>query len=162
MSTEGLILTVAGGLAALAACPLCLILWRIARLRRSIAAAAAWPSVEGKVIAASLRESQRYVPSSGNINYYLADIAYEYTVEGRVIRSARYSLGGPRQFHRRSRAQRLLARFPVGTEVSVHYDPAHPDAGVLERRMPEITTLWAMFGFLLAFSSFFIGLLFIA
>ena len=117
-----------------------LILWRIGRLKRAVAAARAWPTVPGRVVGGRIE-----VRSMSRGVSYGAIIEYEYQVAGGRHRSNRYSLSGPHYVSFKRRAQRLLSRFPAGTAVTVSYDPAEPHNGVIALQAPQIVMLRVIF-----------------
>lgn len=96
-----------------------------------------WPSTAGQVVDARVVEG-----ASGHddmsTNYVLL-VEYEYAVGGVTYRS-RQTAFGPRQAHRRyHQAQAQAGRYPVGTPVTVFYNPDNPQEAVLERRAPATT-----------------------
>lgn len=157
MNSDTVMLLVLAGLALLAAGALGLIQWRIARLKRAVAAAGAWPTVPGRVVAGRIDERSISLPRGGRGVSYAAVIEYEYEAAGRRHRSARYSLSGPAYYSFARRAKRLLARFPAGTAVTVSYDPAEPHAGVIALAAPAITTFRIVFWFCLALFAWLFG-----
>lgn len=65
-------------------------------------------------------------------------LAYEYAAGGRIYRAGRVA------FYRRctgSCAQELAARYPVGSQVQVYYDPAEPGEAVIDN---TFRTLWLL------------------
>lgn len=85
-----------------------------------------WPITAGIVIAAEIDMSAgRYSA------HYQPHVTYVYTVNGEsyaghVPRAGGYSFGSE------TVADYLLAQYPVGSTVSVHYDPDEPSRAVLE------------------------------
>ena len=157
MSGNTILLIVLGGCALLAAGALGLIQWRIGRLKRAVAAARAWPTVPGRVIAGRIDARSISLPRGGRAVSYGAVIEYEYEAAGRRHRSARYSLSGPAYYSFERRAKRLLARFPTGTAVTVSYDPTSPQAGVIALDAPAIVTFRIVFWFCLALFAWLFG-----
>lgn len=157
MSANTIILLVLGGCALVAAGALGLIQWRIGRLKRAVAAARAWPTVPGRVVAGRIDQRSISMPRGGRAVSYGAVIEYEYEAAGRRHRSARYSLSGPAYYSFERRAKRLLARFPAGTAVTVSYDPMAPQAGVIALEAPAIVTFRIVFWFCLALFAWLFG-----
>jgi len=60
-------------------------------------------------------------------------IAYEYSVDGKRYQSERISLA---EIIPESDIEPLLARYPLGAQVTVYYNPADPRQSVLERALP--------------------------
>lgn len=96
----------------------------------------AWPSVRGRVTGSALVTD--HTPMEDGSPAYYPRIDYQYVVAGLEYRGQRRSLinvgGGGLT---RGVAQRVLARYPVGSEVAVFYDPQHPSEAILERPDPE-------------------------
>ena len=63
-----------------------------------------------------------------------ADIVYEYSVAGRKLRNNRVSIG---EDLGNFEVAETIAKYPVGTVVTVYYNPLHPDEAVLERDLPK-------------------------
>lgn len=63
-----------------------------------------------------------------------AEVRFEFESEGKKYRGERVSLGeDPGNYE----VDERLARYPVGKEVTVYYDPARPASAVLERDAPR-------------------------
>ncbi|MBR0830488.1 DUF3592 domain-containing protein [Bradyrhizobium manausense] len=109
--------------------------------------ASRWPKTMGKVVtsAAELREV-RVSDSDREDGYRLesrnfANVTYEYTVFGRKLRCNRVSIG---EDLGNFQVAETLKKYPVGSVVTVYYNPRHPDRAVLERDMPK--GLWGCLG----------------
>lgn len=142
MSTNTLVLIVLVAAALILAICFGAILWRIGRLRRSVAAARSWPRTPGRIVAGAIREFRITLPRGGTVIRFGAILSYEYTVSGRGYRSDRFNVDGPQYFSSHRRAEATLARFPAGTTVTVFHDPAQPDNAVLAHQAPSIGMLW--------------------
>jgi hypothetical protein len=96
-----------------------------------IKATSAWPSVDGVVVASGtivhvhtdsehrLDETRMHEPT----------VRYEYEVDGRKYSGDRITLA--RVARTGDFAAAMLARYPVGEGVRVHYDPKDPKSAVL-------------------------------
>jgi hypothetical protein len=102
-----------------------------------------WPSVAGKVVRAGIRPLETIREKKQKVVLFVPDVAYSYTVNGRehIAATIRPDLQGePTTFS----AERLLERYPLGTNVAVYYNPANPADAVLEPgRNPQTTSLLA-------------------
>ena len=156
MSGTTVMVLVLGGCGFLLLACLGLIQWRIGRMQRTVSRARNWPTVPGRIVSGSIAMRSISLPR-GRSYTYGANIGYEYEVGGRRYRSDRYSLSGQHQFSFEGRAKRLLAKFPVGTPVTVSYDPAKPEAGVISLSAPAIFVLRFVFWFVLALATWLIG-----
>ena len=100
--------------------------------------ASRWPSVEGKVIANGV-ESIQNRPRDPHYDFGDTEILneprveYEYHVDGKRFRSKRITIG---EKTTGEELEQILARYPLGTKVTVYYDPAKPNNAVLERELP--------------------------
>jgi hypothetical protein len=107
----------------------------ISELRKS-KASAAWPTTQGRIVDAKVVEHvETRTDDDGDEStstVYRPDIRYSYRVDGADHTAdtwkgrVRYSTGSPKY------AEGVVARYPVGQTVTVHYDPADPGMGVLE------------------------------
>lgn len=142
MDGKSFMIGITAGLGLLLAATFGLVLWKIRKLRRAVAAAKSWPSTRGRVVEGSIRERTIPLPRGGRAVEYHAILVYEYGVAGGAYRSDRFNVDGPQVFSFRRRAERHLARWPAGAEVTVYYDPARPDRATLSRRAQGIASLW--------------------
>ena len=92
-----------------------------------------------------VRESQGWTQTTGTVTKadlvhetgtdssgYSIAVSYEYLVDG--VRLAGNRIGfRQRSYLRKQRAETELARYPVGSDVEVFYDPANPGDAVLAR-----------------------------
>jgi len=77
---------------------------------------------------------------------YLPNLEYDYTVAGREHRGDCY------EFIERGRGNRLeiesiIDRYPVGSELTVHYDPDDPGSSVIKRGEPAAMGIPFFLGF---------------
>ncbi len=92
-----------------------------------------WPTTLGTVVASELNYSvSRGRPSSTPRYAHLAEVTYTYTVNGVTFQATdQYHLPNDSDANEQ-RARDYLARFPVGTEVSVAYQPANPALATID------------------------------
>lgn len=115
-------------LAGVGACLLVAVGWLLLQARRSVA----WPSTTGRVV-----EAKREETASGSRDHggrWRLALTYEYTVNGQRHEGHRVAFGD-RIFPGRSRqaeVDELVARYPRGQEVTVHYDPRDPSRCALQ------------------------------
>ena len=94
------------------------------------------PTTLGTVVA-SKRVWHVTTPSNGK-GYPEAQILYEYSVNDRPYTSDRYDIHGPyndEPFGRETPVSEVLAQYPVGTKVTVHYWSDDPAFSVLHPTM---------------------------
>lgn len=114
----------------------CVLLFAVALVVKlvEVRRAARWPSTFGKVIRSQSRFEMKSPPGGGMpSNRRVADVAYEFTVNGTTHRGSRITLA---EIVDENEVAPILARYPAGTVVKVHYDPADPSNSVLERDAP--------------------------
>lgn len=90
-----------------------------------------WPCVTGTV--STSRVEEYYDPSGddGNRTKYRPNISYDFLVGDREYRGYRVD-AAPKGAGWRSHAESMVERYPVGKQVTVHYDPANPRECILE------------------------------
>src|SRR5438445_10216750 len=120
--------------------PLGLLLGAAVYKTLQVRAAREWPSTAGKVVVSKTEVRKVEVIDSDREEgrrfeeRNFADIVYEYSVAGRKLRNNRVSIGEDRG---NFEVAETIAKYPVGTVVTVYYNPLHPDQAVLERDLPK-------------------------
>lgn len=123
---------------ALAALGIFLIVYSV-RSQKKAEASQAWPSAVGQVTAAEVKQSVS-TDDDGNTSYaYYPSVTYEYQVADQVYTGKRIAFGGIVASGSSAKAAAELARFPVGGQVTVYYDPGKPGEAVLERKAGGFT-----------------------
>ena len=127
--------------------PLALVLFAAAYKTLQVRAAREWPSTPGKVfISNSEVRDVRVLDDSREDNHRIeqrnfANIVYQYSVAGKQLRNNRVSIGDDRG---NFEVAETIAKYPVGMDVTVFYNPLHPNEAVLERDLPK--GLWGCLG----------------
>jgi len=127
--------------------PLGLLLGAAVYKTLQVRAAREWPSTAGKVVVSKTEVRKVEVIDSDREEgrrfeeRNFADIVYEYSVAGRKLRNNRVSIGEDRG---NFQVAETIAKYPVGTVVTVYYNPLHPDQAVLERDLPK--GMWGCLG----------------
>jgi hypothetical protein len=85
-----------------------------------------WSPVTGRVL------TSKVVRKSGTNRYTSPAVTYEYEAAGKAYRGETILPGWIKNSGPRS-AQRIVARYPKGAQVTVYYDPADPAKACLER-----------------------------
>ncbi len=96
-------------------------------IRDKAAASTAWPTADGRITRSELER----VREEGR-TMYSVDVAYDYAVAGEAFSGERVWFGDDFRSSSITTWRRLVDRYPVGTAVQVHYDPADPGDSVLE------------------------------
>lgn len=113
---------------------------------------ASWPTTQGEVVFAQI-ESHMSTDSDGDSSMtYGAKIVYNYQVGGQQFTGDRHRFSQASTSSAR-RAQETVNRYPVGSMVTVYYDPNNPQLSVLEPGtgaggiiVPVITLAMLIFG----------------
>jgi len=120
--------------------PLALILFAAVYKSLQVRAAAEWPSTPGRVVTSNSQvRNVRILDDQREDDYRLeprnfANIVYEYIARGQKLSNNRVSIGEDRG---NFEVAETIARYPVGTVVTVFYNPLHPQEAVLERDTPK-------------------------
>lgn len=106
-------------------------------MRKRMATVSQWPSTMGSVIMS--RIEQRSSSEGGYTNY--PAVQYSYQVGGQAYQSYKLApgpeVGG-------TGAGKVVARYPVGAQVMVFYNPQNPSDAVLETKSPAQWLMWLM------------------
>jgi hypothetical protein len=110
--------------------------------RRKVAQASTWPSTMGTVTLSTIQ--RRRNSKGGSTSYPI--VHYAYQVMGQPYQRDKVmpgpDVGG-------SGAHKVVARYPIGAQVMVYYNPDKPSEALLERSMPgHILWFWIMLGIL--------------
>lgn len=97
--------------------------------------ASGWPSVQGKVIDARLEE-QKSTDLDDNLSiHYRPVVTYQYEIGGQTYASNRTGVI-PMNYDQKT-AQKKLDAFPMGSALTVFYNPENPEEALLN---PSKTT----------------------
>jgi hypothetical protein len=108
-----------------------------------------WPAVPGTVVRSSVQEERSTTRSGPPTVTHRPVVVYRYEVngtphEGQRIAFGEYATGDPAD------AAQVIARYPAGGQVSVHYRPDDPGQAVLEPGGAGLPWLLAGIGVLFA------------
>jgi hypothetical protein len=87
-----------------------------------------WPRTTGTIIASEVERSRDV---EGGVSYR-AHVTYRYVVDGRELEASRIRFGDRLEVSWSAPAAGTVGRYPVGTAVSVRYNPHDPKDAVLE------------------------------
>ncbi len=92
-----------------------------------------WPSIQGEIVSATIRERVSTATRGTPATYYQPKIEYAYTVKGKHLTASRIAFGGEGiTFSSHEEADVVTYKYPPGERVQVYYNPAHPATAVLE------------------------------
>ena len=107
------------------------VFWQITGLRSS----STWIPVNGKIIHSELKVSHSVKLYRGQIDagvtYYMTDIEYTYVVDGKTYVGKKLMANEVGNFRNQADALDVLKQYPLNKEVTVYYDPNHPDQACL-------------------------------
>ena len=113
---------------------------------REVRRARNWMAVDGKVVISRVGTKELkpdevgYNSSDSNVRNY-PHVEYEYMVDGKKLRASQIALG---EIASPDELEATLARYPVGTAVTVYCNPANPKEACLDREFPDF--LWKGLG----------------
>lgn len=88
-----------------------------------------WPIARGRVMSSAV---QTWIVQSADAGpaHYTPEVAYTYSIGDRTYTGHRVAFRDPRTWQ--STAEEIIAKYAVGQEVDVRYDPLEPERCVLE------------------------------
>lgn len=101
--------------------------WLGKPIRDEAVASTSWPATEGRIIRSRLEESRN--DGKTQLSH---DIGYEYALDGKTLTGSRVWIGDGYSASPGNEFRAAVARYPVGKQVQVHYDPTAPADSVLE------------------------------
>ena len=119
-------------------------LWRGITTVRNASISQNWPAVLGTITV-----SQVAISTDDDGTTYSADVQYKYVVNDRWYTAVTVNFGEYGSSSR-SRVDKIVARYPPGSQVTGYYNPDDPNTAVLE---PGLS--WgSYFGFLMSLAFF--------
>ena len=102
--------------------------------RKKAEASQGWPSTAGQISESRVAHSTHTDTEGDSTDSYTPYIEYTYQVAGQDYTGRDLTFGFTQGYGNASKAQAILAKYPVGAQVNVYYDPAEPQKAVLERQ----------------------------
>jgi len=93
-----------------------------------------WPATTGKITNAQVEYSSSIDTEGDSRDSYSPRVSYEYQALGQTYTGTKISFGFSKSYGSRRQAEDELARYPLGSQVTVYYDPSNPAEAVLERK----------------------------
>ncbi len=100
--------------------------------KRRAAASLQWPTASGQIISSVIHTSTSTDSDGASSTTYEPKVEYTYTIMGSPISGRRIAFGAMGSDY--ASAQKVLAAYPVGTAVTVYYNPEKPADSVLENK----------------------------
>ncbi len=127
--------------------------------RRQVAEAAGWPQTSGRIVASIVEHYRQRVGGARTgtlVTFYEPVIECSYRVADRDYHSTQLSFGG-KAAGSQELAEARAARYPLGGQVVVHYDPKNPANAVLDLKVAYGVPLLAAAIVFLGLAFFFSG-----
>lgn len=100
-----------------------------------------WPTTTGEVISSAVE-----VNSDSDGDTYRAAVIYTYIAADKNRQSSQVFIGDDIYTSARRIVDQTVARYPVGSRVTVYYNPEDPDVAVLETGVRLNSTLFLLMG----------------
>lgn len=108
--------------------------------------ASGWPTADGSITHSNMKSKESYrARFKTKSSTHDVHLRYRYEVDGKEYTGRRITFG---QIDRSSLsdAKGYLAKYPVGRNVQIHYDPDNPGDSVLESSAPGMTWMGILLG----------------
>ena len=93
-----------------------------------------WPSVKGRVLSSEIVESSGLTPDGVPFSSFKPVIRFQYTINAVDFMSIHIGQAVLQANH--PSLLQLSERYPVGTTVTVHFDPLNPNEAILALQVP--------------------------
>jgi hypothetical protein len=110
------------------------LIYRSVQSRKKAEASQGWPSTAGQINESRVSHSTHTDTDGDSRDSYTPYVEYTYQVAGQSYNGRDLTFGFTQGYGNASKAQAMLAKYPVGAQVNVYYDPADPQKAVLERQ----------------------------
>jgi hypothetical protein len=110
------------------------LIYQSIRSRQKAEASQGWPATSGQITDAGVGHHTSTDSDGDRSDHYTPKVSYTYPVSGQTYEGSKIGFGMQQSFGNPGKAQAALARFPVGAQVPVYYDPNNPAEAVLERK----------------------------
>ena len=105
--------------------------------RQKAQASQSWPTAAAKVLASEVKQHVSPDSDQQTQSSYEPVVEYSYSVGQQTYTSRRIAYGA--NSFGLGQAQTMIARYPVGSAVTAHYNPANPAEAVLETKAAGAT-----------------------
>lgn len=115
-----------------------------------------WPQTEGTIISTQVKSSRVRVRRGSSSGYrmttrYEPQVIYRYLAHGNRYESKRLHFGDTVGYSGPGPAEKILTRYPVGTSITVYYNPDNPAEATLSPKTGWATTVYWLIAILLFF-----------
>jgi hypothetical protein len=115
------------------------LIYQTIRSRQKAEASQDWPATAGQITEARVSRHTSTDSDGDTSEHYSPIVRFRYQVASQEYEGSKIAFGFQQSFGSHAKAQSALARFPVGAQVSVYYDPSNPSDAVLERKAGSST-----------------------
>jgi hypothetical protein len=123
----------AGGLG----CVLIILSWQ--RKRKEIITGS-WLPTQGVILSSEVKEHRAVKAANNDQTMFTPMVHYQYTLGSRTFSGLRITFN-PVEYSRK-KAEQVVNRYPPSTQVTIYYDPLHPEEAVLERHVNDYQTIF--------------------
>jgi len=110
------------------------LIYRTQQSKKKAQLSQGWPSTQGQVTDSHVSRSVSTDSDGDTSTSFSARVEYTYQIGGQVYTGHNIAFGFNPSYSNQSKAQADAARYPVGSQVPVYYDPSKPSDAVLERQ----------------------------
>jgi hypothetical protein len=101
---------------------------------RQADASQGWPATTGAITEKHVAHSLHTDTDGDSSDSYSPQVSYSYQVLGQQYTGNKISFGFAKSHNSYQKAEAELTRFPLGSPVTVYYNPSNPAEAVLERK----------------------------
>ena len=110
------------------------LIYQSVRNRQKADASQSWPATSGQITEAHVSHHTSTDSDGDSSDHYTPNVKYTYQAIGQEYEGTKFGFGFQQSYGSSGKAQAALARFPVGAQVTVYYNPNNPAEAVLERK----------------------------
>ena len=110
------------------------LIYRTQQSKKKAQVSQSWPSTPGQITDSHVSRSQSTDSDGDTTTSYAARVAYTYQVGGETYSGHNIAFGFSPSYSSEAKAQADAARYPVGSQVPVYYNPDKPSDAVLQRQ----------------------------
>jgi hypothetical protein len=111
---------------------LLILILNLARTARKAGASKRWPVSSGRVLSSHVKSRRTRNSNGTHSTVHEPSIVYEYDAAGQHFESSQISFNLVASTSFSSWAERVVAKYPIGSPVQVYYDPVKPSEAILE------------------------------
>lgn len=102
------------------------------RATSKVSTSKSWPTASGTIVSSEIVDDSASLRGGSNTIRHEADVHYRFMVNGDRYESNVVVLGAAKSYTDRGLAEKALAAYPKGGDVTVYYEPGNPARSTLE------------------------------